>query len=76
MPASAAVGIIQENPELLLRMGYYLGDNVRLLDDLPVEIQSMMVQGHSGLGYLYRYWNNMRTERQDQSSLDSGSSAA
>jgi hypothetical protein len=31
--------VIEENPELLVRMDYYLG--ARLLDDLPVELQNV-----------------------------------
>jgi hypothetical protein len=62
---------VDENPELLLRMPYYL--DALLLDDLPIEIQNMMVLGDHGLGYLYRYWNNRLTEpRSSSSSSDSG----
>lgn len=69
-------GIIEENPELIMRMPYYLGEDVRLLDDLPIEIQNMMVLGDHGVGYLYRYWNNRLTERKSQSKWDTGSAAS
>jgi hypothetical protein len=52
-------GILEENPELLFRMDYYLGDDIRLIDQLPIEIANMMVLGdESGIGFLYKYWNN------------------
>ncbi|WIA11544.1 hypothetical protein OEZ85_011653 [Tetradesmus obliquus] len=52
-------GILEENPVLLLRMDYYLGDDIMLLDQLPMEIANMMVLGdESGLGHLYKYWRD------------------
>lgn len=60
----------------MLRMPYYLGDDVRLLDDLPIEIQNMMVLGDHGVGYLYRYWNNRLTERPRRSQWDTGGSSS
>lgn len=38
LPCTRA-GLIEENPELLVRMDYYL--DARLLDELPVEIQNV-----------------------------------
>jgi hypothetical protein len=77
--AAAAVyfaGLIEENPELVLRMPYYLGQDVRLLDDLPIEIQNMMVLGGRGLGFLDRYWNNRLTEKSSQVQWDAGNSSS
>lgn len=51
--------IIVENPELLYRMDYYM--DAMLLDYLPIEIQNMMVLTGQGIGFLYRYYNNSRT---------------
>jgi hypothetical protein len=62
-------GLISDNPELILRMPYYLSVDVRLLDDLPIEIQNMMVLGGKGLGLLYKYWGERRS-----SSSSSGAS--
>jgi hypothetical protein len=58
-PVLCPAGIVEENPELLFRMDYYLGDDIRLIDQLPIEIANMMVLGdESGIGFLYKYWNN------------------
>jgi hypothetical protein len=64
--AAAAVppGIVEENPELLFRMDYY--QDAMLLDDLPIEIQNMMVLADQGLGFLYRYYNAKRKDKQKQ----------
>jgi hypothetical protein len=48
------LGIVEENPELLFRMDYYL--KALLLDELPIEIQNMMAMAGKGLGFLYRYY--------------------
>jgi hypothetical protein len=54
-------GLIEENPELLIRMTYYLSEDVRLLDDLPVEIQTMFIPpGDMGIGWLYRHYRNSK----------------
>jgi hypothetical protein len=45
-------GLIAEHPDLLLRVPYYL--DASLLDDLPIELQNMMVLADQGLGFLYR----------------------
>eukprot|EP00775_Hariotina_reticulata_P006197 gene6197-6433_t len=76
----AGKGILEENPELLLRMDYYLSDNIRLIDELPIEIQNMMVLGdESGVGFLYRYWRDKQAEQRQQqqpaTGLDFGSLA-
>ncbi|KAI8469466.1 MAG: hypothetical protein J3K34DRAFT_279960 [Monoraphidium minutum] len=48
-------GLIEENPELLVRMDYCM--DARLLDELPVEIQTMMIPpGDMGIGWLYRHY--------------------
>jgi len=39
--------IVAENPELLIRMDYYM--NAPMLDYLPIEIQNMMVLTGQGL---------------------------
>jgi len=54
--------IIAENPELLFRMDYYM--DAPMLDYLPIEIQNMMVLTGQGLSFLYRYYNNKRTDYQ------------
>lgn len=74
---NVVAGIIGEYPELLLRMPYYLGPDVRLLDDLPIEIQNMMVLGGQGVGHLHRWWNNRLAERKRESKWDgTGSSGS
>lgn len=57
-------------------MPYYLGQDVRLLDDLPIEIQNMMVLGGKGLGLLYRIWENRHTERPSQVNWDTSSGSS
>lgn len=78
--AVCGTGILEDNPELLLRMDYYLSDDIRLIDELPIEIQNMMVLGdESGVGFLYRYWKDKRAEQRQQQEqaygLDPGSVA-
>ena len=45
-------------------MDYYL--DAMLLDDLPIEIQNMMVLADQGLGFLYRYYNAKKDTQQQQ----------
>lgn len=58
--------LVEDNPELLYRMDYYM--SASQLDDLPIEIQNMMVLGDHGIGFLYRYYRN---QNRDYSSTDS-----
>jgi len=51
--------IVVENPELIYRMDYYMG--AVLMDDLPIEIQNMMIVADQGIGFLYRYYRNRAT---------------
>ncbi|GAX84467.1 hypothetical protein CEUSTIGMA_g11887.t1 [Chlamydomonas eustigma] len=51
--------IVFDNPELLFRMDYY--QKATLIDELPIEIQNMMILADQGIGYLYRYYNNRST---------------
>ncbi|WIA31633.1 hypothetical protein OEZ86_002515 [Tetradesmus obliquus] len=70
-------GILEENPVLLLRMDYYLGDDIMLLDQLPMEIANMMVLGdESGLGHLYKYWRNKLGEPSGEQEWQEGGSSA
>ena len=58
---------------LLLRMDYYLGDDIMLLDQLPMEIANMMVLGdESGLGHLYKYWRNKLGEASGEQEWQEG----
>lgn len=75
-PCQTTTGLIEENPELLLRMPYYLHDDIRLLDDLPIELQNMFVLGGKGLGYLHKYWNNRLTERDREAQWDATSTSS
>ncbi len=45
--------IVEENPSLLYRMQYYMDAS---LEELPIEIQNMMVIADHGIGFLYRYY--------------------
>ncbi|GBF98420.1 hypothetical protein Rsub_10485 [Raphidocelis subcapitata] len=52
-------GVIEENPELLVRMDYYMA--ARLLDELPVELQNMFLPpGDTGLSWLYKYYSKKK----------------
>ena len=61
VPVSFAPAIVEENPELLFRMDYYL--DAMMLDDLPIEIQNMMAMAGKGLGFLYRYYGSKDAEQ-------------
>ncbi|KAG2493031.1 hypothetical protein HYH03_008694 [Edaphochlamys debaryana] len=50
---------IGEYPELLYRMDYY--PHVRLLDELPIEIQNMFVVNGQGIGGLHKYYKQRRS---------------
>lgn len=58
-----ATDLVEEYPELLYRMDYYR--SASQLDDLPIEIQNMMVLGDHGIGFLYRYYRNKHTSMID-----------
>lgn len=51
--------IIAEYPELLYRMEYYT--DATLIDELPIEIQNMMIVADQGIGYIFRYYKNRAT---------------
>ncbi|GFH22238.1 uncharacterized protein HaLaN_19669, partial [Haematococcus lacustris] len=51
--------MVVEYPQLVQRMAYY--QHARMLDELPLEIQNMMVVADQGIGYTYRYYKNRRT---------------
>lgn len=53
--------IVNDNPELIYRMDYYT--KATMLDELPIEIQNMMMGSHAdqGIGFMVRYYNNRRT---------------
>ncbi|KAF6264993.1 hypothetical protein COO60DRAFT_1634046 [Scenedesmus sp. NREL 46B-D3] len=59
---TVVAGIIEENPELLFRMDYYLSDDIRLIDQLPIEIANMM------------YWNNKLAKPATEQEWQQGSS--
>jgi hypothetical protein len=49
--------IVEENPSLLVRMQYYMDAS---LEELPIEIQNMMVIADHGIGFLYRYYKGQQ----------------
>jgi hypothetical protein len=57
--SSVVTEIIFDNPELLFRMDYY--PSATMIDELPIEIQNMMILADQGIGYLYRYYSNNKT---------------
>eukprot|EP00798_Chlamydomonas_sp_ICE-L_P028649 gene28649-31819_t len=56
--------IILEYPELVYRMEYYT--EATLIDELPIEIQNMMVVADQGIGYIFRYYQNKATNYQSE----------
>jgi len=54
--------MIAEHPELIWRMEYYT--KATMIDDLPIEIQNMMVVADQSIGYTFRYYRNRRTNYQ------------
>lgn len=56
--AETVKNIIEEHPQLLNRMDYY--SHVTSLEDLPIDIQNMMIIADQGLGFLHRYYKNQR----------------
>lgn len=58
-------------------MDYYLSDDIRLIDQLPIEIANMMVLGdESGIGFLYKYWNKKLQQPSNEQEWDSSGSTA
>ncbi|KXZ55120.1 hypothetical protein GPECTOR_3g272 [Gonium pectorale] len=60
--------IVGEYPDLLFRMEYY--PHVRMIDELPIEIQNMFVLADQGIGFLHRYYkranNNFVADTSDE----------
>jgi hypothetical protein len=56
-----AAAVVQE-PAVLLRMRRYL--DARLLDELPLEIQTAFVEADRGIGWLHKHWKRIRKEQQ------------
>jgi hypothetical protein len=52
--------ILEEHPQLITRMDYY--PHVMTIDELPIEIQNMMIIADQGLGFLHRYYRNKRNQ--------------
>ncbi|PNH08702.1 Ubiquitin fusion degradation protein 1 [Tetrabaena socialis] len=55
---SVVAPVVGDNPDLLFRMDYY--QDVRMLDELPIEIQNMFVLHGGGISFLHRYYNRQR----------------
>jgi len=51
--------LLSEHPELLYRLDYY--PKATILDDLPIEIQNMMIVADQSLDATIRYYRNRRT---------------
>ncbi len=50
-----------ENPELIFRMRYYM--HVRTLDELPMELQNLMVYTGQGLHHLHQMYSDSISPR-------------
>ena len=59
--------MIFDNPELLYRMDYYPRSKFSIMDELPIEIQNMMLGHHAdhGIGYVMRYYANKQRDLSD-----------
>ncbi|KAG2424564.1 hypothetical protein HXX76_014444 [Chlamydomonas incerta] len=60
--------VVAEYPDLVYRMDYYT--HVRMIDELPIEIQNMFVLADQGIGFLHRYYkrakNNFVADTSDE----------
>jgi hypothetical protein len=64
-------------PSVLLRMARYR--QARLLDELPLEVQTVFVEADRGIGWLHKHWKRVRKEEAAEAArraADGGAAAA
>jgi hypothetical protein len=67
-----AAAVCQE-PAVLLRMRRYL--DARLLDELPLEVQTAFVEADRGIGWLHKHWRRVRKEQRREAEAAEGESS-
>jgi len=57
---SVVAAAVEHEPAVLLRMRRHGG--ARLLDELPLEVQTAFVEADRGIGWLHKHWRRVRRE--------------